>query len=133
MADFFTWDPSKLALDIPEMDEEHQQIIECMNRLHQLSEAGARRMQLAQAYEALAAVTQKHFKDEEGYMERIGFADLAKHRIVHRHLLERLAGFRKQFDDTGVFKEDFFFFLKMWLKSHICGIDTRYAEIVHAA
>jgi hemerythrin len=29
--------------------------------------------------------------------------------------------------------DEFFLFLKLWLKSHICGIDTQYAKQAHAA
>ena len=133
MSDIFEWDARTLGLGIPEIDGEHQQIIQSMNRLYHLSQSGSRGPQLGQAYDNLAAVTVKHFKDEEAYMAKIGFPDVRKHSLVHKQLLDRLGQFKSEFDKTGVFGEEFFMFLKMWLKAHICGIDTKYAQHVNAA
>lgn len=133
MSEYFEWDPSRFALHVPAMDDEHRQIIGCMNRLHELSASNATRAELDKALKALLDITVRHFKDEESYMEKIGFPDLAKHRIVHKHLLERLAQFKTQFESIGAFTEEFFYFLKMWLKSHICGIDSQYARHANAA
>jgi len=47
---------------------------------------------------------------------------------MHVHLLERLAQFETEMRMSGEATEDLFSFLKMWLKAHICGIDTQYAR-----
>jgi hemerythrin len=52
---------------------------------------------------------------------------------VHKHLAERLDTFVADFRATGALSDDFFQFLKMWLKSHICGIDAQYAQHASAA
>lgn len=133
MSDFFEWDAGKFGLGIDKIDDEHQQIIAAMNDLHRAYEAKAPRARLAEAIERLKKVTVVHFKDEEAYMEKIGYPDLRKHRHMHQHLLDRLETFVTAFRASGVLTEDFFMFLKMWLKSHICGIDTQYAKHAHAA
>lgn len=133
MSDFFEWDASKYGLNIPMIDTEHQQIIAAMNELHARVEAKAPRPKLAEALDHLRRVTVAHFRDEEAFMEKIGFADLRKHSLVHQSLLERLDTFVKEFQAKGVLDAELFMFLKMWLKSHICGIDTKYAKHAHAA
>ena len=133
MSDFFEWDAGKYGLKIPLIDDEHQQIIEAMNRLHQLYEAKEGRARLGEALQHLQRVTVSHFRDEEVYMEKIGYEDLRKHRHMHKHLLERLETFAVEFQAKGALSDDLFMFLKMWLKSHICGIDTQYAKHAHAA
>ena len=55
------------------------------------------------------------------------------HVDVHQHLLDRLEAFWLEFQLKGHLTDEFFLFLKMWLKSHICGIDTQYAKQAHAA
>lgn len=127
MSDFFDWDAGKYGLDIPMIDDEHQQIIGAMNELHRLHTTKQPVARLTEALRHLQRVTVTHFKDEEAYMEKIGYADLLKHRHVHKHLLERLDLFAKEFQGSGALSEEFFLFLKMWLKSHICGIDAQYA------
>lgn len=127
MANFFEWDAARYGLQLPEMDEEHQAIIASMNRLHTLHESSAKREDLRKELERLVALTTRHFADEEAYMNRIGYPDLHKHKLIHKGLLEKIMHHKQQFDGTGICTEEFFVFLKMWLKSHICGIDVQYA------
>jgi hemerythrin-like metal-binding protein len=126
MASFFEWD-AKYNLGVQAMDDEHVQIVACMNRLHALHESNAGRAALTSALTDLLRVTRKHFADEEAYMEKMGFPDLRKHKHIHVQLLGRLDTFESEFRSTGVAPADLFPFLKMWLKAHICGIDTKYA------
>jgi hemerythrin-like metal-binding protein len=133
MENFFEWDPVKYSLDIEAMDEEHQDIIDCMNHLYALHTQQAGRSQLQQTLDELVRVTQNHFADEEAYMRKIGYPELLKHSIVHKHLLERLEKFSGQLKAQGKLPDDLFPFLKMWLKSHIGGIDVKYAAHSRAA
>jgi hemerythrin len=131
MSNFFQWDPDRLALDVPDMDREHQVLIACMNTLHELHEASASPNTIRAAIEKLLAVTTRHFADEEAYMQRIGYAGLKVHQGVHRQLLERLAGYEEAYRRERVLTPEFFQFLKMWLSAHIRGIDMKYAEHAH--
>ena len=133
VSDFFEWDAAKYSLEIPAMDEEHLQIIAGMNRLHVLYESKATSAQLAKAMAELLRITEKPFADEEAYMARLGFPDARKHAFIHKQLIERLKQFGQEFHSTGRLTDDLFVFLKMWLKSHICGIDTKYARFGRVA
>ncbi len=127
MSNFFEWDPAKYSVQVPKMDRGHQEIISCMNRLHTLREAKAPQAQLVKTVGDLCAITVKHFAEEEAYMASIGFADLAKHKIIHKTLLAKVMEHKSLFEATGKLTEEFFSFLKVWLKAHICGIDIKYA------
>jgi len=133
MSNFFEWDPGKFALGVQEMDREHQTLIGYMNALHALYAAGAPRPAVAKALDDLAKYTIQHFADEEAYMQRTNFPDLQKHRGVHKTLLERVTGYIKEFQSTGQLTDGFFAFLKMWLRAHICGVDSKYAQRSAAA
>ena len=128
MSNLFVWDPAKYSLHIGPMDDEHKMIITCMNKLHELNDANAGKGPLARALGELIAVTVKHFSDEEAYMEKIGFPDLKRHKLIHKSLLDQMGAHKQQFDTSGVLAEAFFSFLSFWLKSHICGIDMKYSE-----
>ena len=127
MGNFFEWDAGKFGLQIPEMDNEHRQIVNCMNQLHELHDAQAGQAKLATSLGELVRVTAKHFADEERYMQSISFPEASRHSLVHQQLLQRIGEFQQQFAKSGKLTDDFFMFLRMWLKSHICGIDTKYA------
>jgi hemerythrin-like metal-binding protein len=133
MANFFDWDPKTFGLGVAAMDQEHQQLIGYMNRLHALYVEKAPRAAIGKALTDLAQFTVKHFTDEEAYMASVGFPELKTHAIMHKTLLERVGGFVADFQKTGQLTDAFFAFLKMWLKAHICGIDIKYAKHPKAA
>lgn len=133
MSEYFQWDASIYALHVPEMDREHQILIGHMNSLHSLHEAHAGRAALGAVLDDLVAYTRKHFADEEAYMSRIGFPGAQTHAGIHRQLLERIGVFGAEFARTGALSQEFFAFLKMWLKAHICGVDNKYAKRPTAA
>ena len=132
MTDFFEWNPSTLALDVPEMDREHQVIISQMNKLHEMHEDGMPLAAISRALDEFVRYTAKHFADEEAYMDEIAFPGKRIHAGVHRQLLERLAGFQLAVRETGKLPAEIFVFFKMWLTAHIRGIDTKYASHAHA-
>lgn len=128
MSGYFEWDASIYGINVPEMDREHQVLIGHMNTVHKLHESRAGRTVIAAALDKLVAYTRRHFADEEAYMSRTGFPGLAVHAGIHRQLLERIGAFAAEFCRTGTLSDEFFVFLKMWLKAHICGIDIKYAQ-----
>lgn len=128
----FAWDPVKLALDVAAMDTEHQRLIDLMNRLQELYTSGAPAAEQGKAFAALADYTVRHFKDEEAYMASIGYPALALHQGVHRRLLENINAHAVEFRTNRRFTDELFAFLHMWLRSHICGVDRKYADHAHS-
>lgn len=133
MDSFFEWDAAKYGLKVPRMDEEHQGIIASMNKLHVQRESNATVPELAREVDHLVSLTVRHFADEEAYMAKIGFPELAKHKLIHKSLLEKVMQHKNEFEASGKLTDEFFAFLKMWLKAHICGIDIKYAQYGKAA
>jgi len=133
VSDYFQWDAARYGLNVPAMDHEHETLIGYMNAVHSLHAAGAGRAALGAALQKLVDYTRKHFADEEAYMERIGFPGLRLHAGVHRQLLARVGEFVAGFDRTGELTDDFFVFLRMWLKAHICGVDVKYVPQAQTA
>jgi hemerythrin-like metal-binding protein len=126
MSELFTWDPLKYSVKVPDMDREHQTLIRLMNTVYALHESGATRPVIGRALGELVSYTRRHFADEEAYMAQIGYADLPAHARIHGQMLERAGTFVADFERSGNLSEEFFNFLKFWLKSHIRGIDIKY-------
>jgi len=124
---FFEWD-SSLDVNVEEMNEQHRKLIGLMNDLHQKSEQGEAKEKLIEAADSLIAYTQKHFDDEESYMESIGFAGLEAHKRLHDNLMTELRRLADEFSnsDRNTLDDEFLTFLKTWLSTHIRGIDTKY-------
>lgn len=126
MSDYFEWNADALSVDVDEMDRQHQRLIALMNQLHEEHGAGADKATLGKTLEALGAYTVQHFAEEEQYMESIQYPALGSHKLIHADLLEKFGEHRAAFEASGEMGEEFFLFLKRWLKAHICGIDRKY-------
>ena len=50
------------------------------------------------------------------------------HKIIHENLLDKMADFHRSILMGTLDVEELFIFLRMWLKSHIKGVDRRYGE-----
>jgi len=129
---FYEWDPKTLSVNVTEMDNEHQVLIKKMNAVFDAAKSGADRTSLDAVVSDFASYTISHFKDEEAYMEKMGFPGLATHRLIHKQLIEQVTAHIVEFQSTGKLSEKFFSFLSVWLTSHIRGIDSKYGEFKKA-
>ncbi|MCA8977250.1 MAG: hemerythrin family protein [Planctomycetes bacterium] len=119
----------KLVLGVGPMDSEHQGLVEAMNHVYELDQANAGKAAVDAALQKLAALTTKHFADEEAHMEKIGYPDLRTHQVVHKNMLQKFTELFTAFKaGSGSVDKAFYDFLKFWLKSHIMGIDRKYAD-----
>ena len=74
----------KFSVGVKELDEQHRQIIEMLNRL--ISTPEARDANSETVSEILTAMTRyslEHFKTEEGLMKAHGYPNLEEHRQEH--------------------------------------------------
>ena len=90
MSQYFEWN-EKFDLEIPEMNHQHQKLIDLMNQLYELSSAKKERSEIEAILDSLAQYTIKHFKEEEEFMKKIEFPQFEVHAIVHQNLLKTFA------------------------------------------
>jgi len=121
-----SWDES-LSVGVPEMDEEHKELIRMINRTQELLELGRRKDALEFFERGLMRYTETHLVDEEEFMERIGYPKLAEHKKQHEL-------FRKKVRELGAaLKEQELDKLHealdlswAWIYRHITGADREY-------
>ena len=120
---------SSLDIGVNEMNNQHKILLGIMNDLFDYKNEKEGDFEGIKKYLLeLGAFTVKHFEDEEAYMEKIGFSGLETHKLIHKDLLAKFTKHKDQFLETRELSEDFFGFLKFWLKSHIMGIDIKYGN-----
>ncbi len=127
MTEYFKWDPTTLSVKVANMDQEHQILINKMNKLHEVYAGGGTKEQLAPLVKDFAAYVVTHFQDEEAYMEKIKFEGVETHKLIHKQLLSQATEHIQAFEATGKLTDAFFKFLSVWLTSHIKGIDMKYS------
>jgi hemerythrin-like metal-binding protein len=123
----FVW-KKQYALGVHEMDEEHKVLIDKINLLASGINSGKNNSALLALFKDLAAYTKKHFSDEESYMSKIRYPDLANHKIVHQKLIAQIVEYEGKIANDDFDSGALISFLNDWLIKHILGVDMRYAQ-----
>ncbi len=128
------WTPD-LSVGLDHIDDQHKIWFEKANGLF---EAGKERR--AQEYintmiDFLDQYTKKHFKDEEEYMEKIGYPDLDAQKKAHAGFVEKLAKLKRDYNESGGNILVIINANKMvldWLTNHIKSMDKKIGEYVRS-
>jgi hemerythrin len=125
------WDDS-LDIGVDAMNNEHKQILAIMNKIYDADEAGQTGTGINALVDRLAAVTVGHFRDEEAYMDKIGFPGVGPHRLIHKDLLTKYGEHATKIKAAGgKVHPEFLSFLKRWLTAHIRSIDIKYGNLAN--
>jgi hemerythrin len=123
---------SALAIGIPEIDAQHQELLTLLNEVEQQAAQESPCFQaIDDVFDQLEAYIATHFRDEEALMARIGFEFLAEHCAEHRLLARQVTEFRQAFSTGEVGVHFLHEWLIRWLITHIAGSDTLIADSLH--
>ncbi|MBT5050540.1 MAG: hemerythrin family protein [Rhodospirillaceae bacterium] len=124
---YFPWS-DEYSVHLRVIDNDHKDLVNTVNSLHEAISAGAARGQIGQIIGNLAKYVDEHFSREEALMETYDYPDLASHKRLHRHLTRTVYAIRiiftskpKKIDPTKLLT-----FLREWLIHHILQEDTKY-------
>ncbi|MBL8299852.1 MAG: bacteriohemerythrin [Rhodanobacteraceae bacterium] len=128
---YITW-TSDLDTGVKMVDQQHLQIVEAINRIHEGSEAKLSHSEIGKRVDALVAVAVNHFRDEEKLMQDSGYEYFDIHKGVHERFVAELAKlvgrFKDQLDDTGPILD----MMDNWLFMHIRNNDKGYVPSVQS-
>ena len=115
---------------IPMVDEEHKElfrIIADVNHVIVHEYVHDKYDEIVRLLEELKDYTQYHFKDEEAYMEQIGYAGLEAQRKAHDAFINRLEEMNLEEIDEHQQQtlEELMEFLTGWLVNHILHMDKK--------
>ena len=127
------WNDS-YSVGVPALDDQHKKLVGMINRLADCHAARSNGSSGA-FHEVLSRMfdyTQVHFKDEEDYLQRIGYPRLADHKTEHAAFVGKMAAFSMAAsegiqDEAAVHR-----YLKAWLLSHILESDMQYRSFVES-
>ncbi|HBO45942.1 MAG TPA: hemerythrin [Planctomycetaceae bacterium] len=130
MTQYMVWRPA-YSVGSASIDNQHKQIIQIINDLHEAMGEGDESAALRPLVERLLAYTDMHFEFEEQVMEECGYPDLEYHRHQHDELRHRTEDLQRYLGlVTG---PDLFYFLREWWLDHIQEVDRRYSAYLKAA
>ena len=122
---FMEWSP-EFETGVPEMDKQHRRLLDMANSFHTALKEGEKE----KAREILIDFTKalfNHLRDEERFMEKIGYPELENHVKLHRSLAGMIKEGRDEFErnDHRAFTRSLSLIMS-WLLTHIKKSDRKY-------
>ncbi len=122
------WDEERYSTNIDRFDEQHQQLFELLNGLHEAMVEGRADEEIGEALQELEEYTEYHFDDEEHFMEDCGFArDCSEcfhnHQEMHETFEAKVTELRQKHEDGEYITMEVLEFARDWLDAHIAGDD----------
>ena len=126
--DLIQWDEARMTTGVASIDEQHQELIGMINRLHRACISGSGKAELRQMMNFLGEYVQTHFKHEEGLMEEHRCPAKQKNQMAHQKFLKDfqklVAAFESRGETTSILL-DLRRLVADWLVNHICSVDTK--------
>jgi hemerythrin len=109
-----------------EIDEQHKQLVEYVNKVHEIS---GNEKELDDLLNALVGFVRVHFETEEKYMKKFNCEGQEEHIKIHGEIIQKILEFKSRFEkrEKNVLKE-LSEFLKKWFDEHCNDYDRKYVE-----
>lgn len=116
-----------LSVGVPNMDAQHQVLLDLINDLFAAMKAGKAHCILGECLAELVDYTANHFACEEKYLASRDYPKLSEHHELHTALVDKVLAFQRDFaSGRATIGIDLMIFLREWLIDHILGEDMQY-------
>ncbi len=108
------------------LDDEHQQLFDIAENALNYNNTDIKshiKITISELYDYMKV----HFKDEERYMEEIGYPQLSEHKIIHESIIHQMNDFIKQLSTLNIieFEKKLIEYMDIWLINHILYEDRK--------
>ena len=127
------WDDA-YSVGVAAMDDQHKKLFGMINQLADCHAAdncessGVFHEVLSRMFD----YTQLHFKDEEAYLQRIGYPQLAEQKMEHAAFFRQMATFCVAASEGIQDEAAVYHYLKDWWLPHILESDMQYRHFVES-
>ncbi len=128
----FVWS-SEYELGIDVIDLQHQRIVDYINRIYTIVDAGSDDAELSEILTHLVDYTFSHLAFEEAMLEEIGYGDFHAHQLGHRAFSQLIEKLQQRADNGENVGRELATFLQDWLITHIMVEDAKYVDAVSAS
>ncbi len=135
MKQILKWEDS-LSTGFDEIDLQHKKLILIIDEVYQISLLDQESFQLAfpKTIKKLTDYTEYHFSEEEKFMKRYDYPELAGHQKEHGAFIgevsRQISGLARATPNDAY---QFYRFLGQWLLTHIAKSDQAWAAHIRAA
>lgn len=117
-------------LGIPEIDDQHKQLVESFLRFELWVEKGQGFAAALDAVTMLQSYIDGHLRYEEEMLRLRGYPELEEHIRNHQKFTDKVEGFFAQLLDGQDVGTELCDFLGHWITQHIGSEDARYARFL---
>lgn len=120
-----------LAIGIDEIDNQHKQLFEAIDKLFTACSQGKGRQEVSNTIDFLEDYTIKHFTDEENHHIRSSYPERVAHKQIHDKFLKNFQNLKQQFENEGpsiIFVSTINKTVVDWLINHIGQADKAFGE-----
>ena len=112
---------------IPDVDHEHRELVEIINRLHDHIESGVDRSHITEFLGEVFAKIAAHFALEESIMRKFAYDEYEAHKAEHERLLDEIRDIMDaQHDDpSSAYGDSLSFTVRDWFVNHFKSKDAR--------
>lgn len=122
------WSP-KFSIGHDKIDAQHEHLFKLLAQIQRQAYCPDQRGLVKQSLAALFDYTQRHFRDEEELMLKIGYPDYTLHSVQHDKLLNQVEDMMDNFRDGEIVAvNELLLFLTDWLVEHIVGEDLAFSK-----
>jgi len=119
----------KYSVLVDDMDQEHIQIFDFVNQIHQQIKDQASIVNILQTFKRLASFTAQHFATEEALLLKHSYPGLDAQKRAHIKLLNEVGVYIEKIEQgEDVNLIGVLMFLNNWLKEHILKDDLQYGQ-----
>jgi hemerythrin-like metal-binding protein len=124
---FLQWNES-YAVGIKDIDFQHKKLFELVNKLHNSLNNGHSRREVEVIINALSSYFDYHFTEEENFLKRINYPDMANYYHSSAELNDKLRTLKAQYSKARTGSPLVFLnFFKNWLTEHIQSLEHNLA------
>ena len=123
------WEP-RFNVGVAEIDQEHRQIVDKINSLHEAMAGGENRDRVPRLVDEATNCTLLHFAHEEEMMQQYRYPDYEMHKEIHDEFVASLAEVRKLQAENKLPDLQILDILKSCLIDHIVNSDCKYAQFM---
>lgn len=107
------------------IDAQHKKLFELAKQAYFMLNHQVTPDEIREVLAEFCSYIKEHFDDEEKYMEKIGYPDIANHKKIHNELTNSLVTLIKNVKNVNEMKEKLHIVAKKWLLEHILKEDMK--------
>ena len=122
--------PKQFETGIDEIDAQHVEFINLLKGIRARMGSSPKPEDITFHLAQLTEYAKKHFKTEKGYMEQVGYPNIAEHLEQHANLFQKIEYFEQEYksENSSVAVFDLIDFMETWLLEHVPKYDQKFAE-----